>query len=134
MEQTAMTAARFALALICSAALAGCGVEADFSDDLEVQTLEAEAYQQEIAAIDRLVFNETPLGEEGVRELARVIEGLAGRVGGIQPQSKFLKVESLELKLLARRAGRLSPEGTGGALQNDWMRIPLLPCENSTSG
>jgi hypothetical protein len=117
-----MSVMRFLAAVLCAALLAGCSVEADFSDALPTETLEAEKYQQEIAAVDRLLFTESPLGEAGVRSLEQKLTGLSKRVGTLS-DSKFLKLESLELQLLAKRAGRLSPAGTGAALQNDWMRI-----------
>lgn len=109
-------------ALLCAVLLAGCSVEADFSDQLETQILPAEQYQQEIAAIDRLLFTEAPLREEGVQALEKLLDDLSKRVGAVD-DSKFIKLESLELQLLGKRAGRLSPRGTGRALQNDWMRI-----------
>jgi len=114
---------RFAIACLCAAMLAGCHVEADFSDNLKTQTLEAEQYQDEIASIDRLLFRPSPLGDDGVRALGNLIEGLSKRVAAAEKTSKFLKLESLELQLLAKRAGRLSSSDTGAALQDNWMRI-----------
>jgi hypothetical protein len=109
-------------ALLAAVLLAGCSGEADFSGAIETEILPAEEYQQEIAAIDRLLFREEPIGEEGARELERIVEGLATRVRA-HGDTKFIQLETLELKLLAKRAGRLSPDGTGKALQNDWMRL-----------
>ena len=114
---------RFAIACLCTAMLAGCHVEADFSDNLKTETLQAEQYQDEIASIDRLLFRPSPLGDDGVRALESLFEGLSRRVAAVNKDSKFLKIESLELKLLAKRAGRLSPRDTGAALQDNWMRI-----------
>jgi hypothetical protein len=114
---------RFLTAVACAAMLAGCKVEADFSGALPTETLQAETYQSEIASIDRLLFRETPLGDDGVRTLKRILTALADRVGAAKAGSKFLKIESLELRLLAERAGGLSPDRTGRPLQNDWMRI-----------
>lgn len=113
---------RFVMTLLCAAMLAGCRGEADFSGALPTQTLEAEKYRQEITSIDRLLFQARPLGDVGVRSLENVLTGLSNRVGAYS-DSKFLKLEGLELKLLAKHAARLSPNGTGKALQNDWMRI-----------
>lgn len=113
---------RLVAVLVAAALLAGCSGEADFSGAIETEILPAEQYQQEIASIDRLLFREEALGEEGVRELENVIAGLSKRVGA-HSDSKFIKIESLELNLLAKRAGRLSPGGTGKELQNDWMRL-----------
>lgn len=103
--------------------LAGCAVEGDFSGAIDTPVLSAEKYQKEIAAIDRLLFTEAPLGQEGVGAAEKEIAGLAEQIEAVAADSKFLKVESLELQLLARKAGRLSPSGNGAALQNDWMRI-----------
>jgi hypothetical protein len=102
--------------------LAGCAVEADFSGSLPLETLSAEEYQQEIAAIDRLLFAETPLGESGVESLVSRLEELAARVGR-HSDALFLQIEARELRLLAKLASRVSPDATGGALRNDWMRI-----------
>ena len=113
---------RFAMALLCAGTLASCSGEADFSGDLKMQTLQAEQYQDEIASIDRLLFRPSPLGDDGVRALTSLFDGLSKRVAAVNTGSKFLKAESLELRLLAKRAGRLSPRNTGTALQNDWMR------------
>ena len=110
---------RLALALLVAATLAGCKGEADFSDNLQVRQLSAEAYQQEIVTVDQLVFREAPLGEDGARSLEATLDAMAKRVAATDPNSKFLKVESDELQLLAKRAGRLSPR----ELQDNWMRI-----------
>jgi hypothetical protein len=113
---------RALLLAACTLVLVACSSEADFSDQIAVETLNAEEYQQEIASIDRLLFTEAPLGDENVRALESAMSHLASRVAS-RNDSKFLRVESLELRLLAKRAGRLSPSGTGAALQGDWMRI-----------
>jgi hypothetical protein len=114
---------RMLVPLLCVILLARCKVDADFSGSMETQILPAEQYQREIVAIDRLVFQPKPLGDDGVAALDRELEGLGTRVGALKPDSKFLKLESLELRHLASRAKGLSASGTGAALQNDWMRI-----------
>jgi hypothetical protein len=111
------------LALLVIALAVRCNVEADFSGAIETTTLNADEYQQEIARIDRLLFREEPLGKDGPKALETELDDLAKRVKAEGPDSKFLRLESLELQLLAKKAGRLSSEGTGAALQNDWMRI-----------
>ena len=113
---------RIAVPALLALLLAGCHIEGDFSENIETVILPAEEYEQEIKAIDQLLFREQPLGEAGVRELEQWIEGLAARVGK-SSDTRFIKLESLELKLLAKRAGRLAPRGTGKELQNDWMRL-----------
>ena len=109
------------LLLICVSS-SSCNVEADFSGDIATEILPAESYRAEISAIDRLVFTEGPLGDAGPDALRKVLEGLAGRVER-ETHTKFGKVESLELKLLASRAGRLPKHRNAGPLRNDWMRI-----------
>jgi hypothetical protein len=113
---------RLLAALLCAEALAGCHVEADFSDALKTEVLSAEKYRGEITTIDRLVFRPAPLGDDGVRTLRDVLTALSKKIVE-KPDSKFLKIESLEIRLLAERAAHLSPRGNGAALQNDWMRI-----------
>jgi hypothetical protein len=113
---------RYAALFVLSALLSGCNVEADFSGDIPTETLPAESYRSEIVTIDRLIFTEAPLGASGADELRKSFEGLSARVAA-ETHTKFGKVESLELKLLASRAGRLSPSGNAGVMQNDWMRI-----------
>ena len=114
---------RILMTLVCAAVLAGCNVEADFSGALKTETLAAEQYQKEIIAIDRLVFQEKSLGDDGVHSLEKQLNDLAGRVKAAKEDSKFLQIESLELKRLAIRAKRLSAGDNGEGLQNDWMRI-----------
>jgi hypothetical protein len=114
---------RLLAAIACTVLLAGCNIEADFSDNLKTETLSAEEYQQEIAAIDRLVFTETPLGDDGVTALETRLNDLASRITVGKPDSKFLKLESLELKRLALAAKRIRSTSNGAALKNEWMRI-----------
>jgi hypothetical protein len=113
---------RYAVALLCVAVLAGCKADADFSDNLRVDQLPAEDYRGEIASIDRFLFRTTPLAGNDARDLEQIIDGLATRVANADKSSRFLKLESLELQLLAKRAGRLSG-ATGSQLQDNWMRI-----------
>jgi hypothetical protein len=108
--------------LACLAILAGCSGEADFSGAIETQILPAEKYEQQIRTIDRLVFQDKPIGEDGARTLEATLDDVAARVC-TKCDSRFLRLESLELKLLAKKAGRVAPDSNGFALQNDWMRI-----------
>ena len=114
---------RFLAAAVCAALVAGCSGEADFSGAIQTEILPAEKYEAEIRAIDRLLFREAPLGKDGVKTLGQTIDGLAKRVATAHAGSKFLKLESLELRLLGEHASSLPPDGTGKRLQNDWMRI-----------
>ncbi len=110
------------LVLLLSALTLSCNVEADFSDALEIETLNADTYQQEIAAIDQLMFSESPLGAEKTIALAAQIESLAMSVKSVK-DTKFLKLESLELRALAARVKRLPPSRTAEPFRNDWMRL-----------
>lgn len=112
---------RTVLVSLCTL-LAGCMIEGDLSGALPTETLVAEEYQQEIAAIDRALFTEAPLGEPGVRSLVSQLEELAERVGR-HSDAVFLRIEARELRLLAKLASRLPPDATGEPLRNDWMRI-----------
>lgn len=114
-------AIRLVLVSLC-ALLGGCSFEGDFGGSITAETLPAEEYQREIAAIDRLLFAEKPLGESGVRSLASGLEELAARVGR-HSDAVFLQIEARELRLLAKLASRVSPDASGQALRNDWMRI-----------
>jgi len=102
--------------------LVGCKVEADFSDNLHVDQLPAEDYRSEIVSIDRYLFRTTPLTENDAQQLEQTIDALSKRVAAADPKSRYLRLESLELDLLAKQAGRLSGQ-TGSKLQNSWMRI-----------
>lgn len=118
---------RFTLAfavVFVTASLAGCSGDADFSDAMPAPvTLSAEQFQAEIMAIDRLVFGEGPLADARRNDLARRLESLAARVK-TSGDSRFLLIESLELKRLASGAKSL-PDAPAArtSLQNNWMRI-----------
>lgn len=114
-------AIRLVLVSLC-AFLGACSFEGDFGGSITAETLVAEEYQREIAAIDRLLFAEKPLGDSGVRSLANGLEELAARVGR-HSDAVFLQIEARELRLLAKLASRVSPDASGQALRNDWMRI-----------
>ena len=112
-----------AAALAAALSAAGCRGDADFSDAMPAPvTLKAEDFQEEIVAIDRLVFAEGPLVPARREELGRRLEALAGRVKAAG-ESKFLLIESLELRRLASFSKGLPPDAPKTALQNNWMRI-----------
>jgi hypothetical protein len=102
--------------------LGGCRGDADFGDQVKVETFDADEYRAEIVAIDGLVFRETPLGVDGRRALGDGLSGLAQRVG-TRSGSMFSMVESLELRLLGERAASLPTDATGASLRNEWMRV-----------
>ena len=114
---------RFFAAALCVAMLAGCRNEPELRGSFAPQTLDAEKYQHEIAAIDQLLFRQSPLGDDGMHQLQSTIETLSKRVSEADDHSRFLYLESHELQTLADHAGELSPKSNGASLQNDWMRI-----------
>lgn len=104
-------------------ALQGCSGDADFSDVMpEPVTLQAEAYRSEITGVDRLVFEEGPYTGKRGRALAATLEALAARVKAAS-DSRFLLLESLELRRLGSVARDYPPDSPRAPLQNDWMRL-----------
>lgn len=118
-----MRSLRFGLLLGLAAAAWSCRGDADFSDAIPpVVTLAAENYQAEIMEIDRLVFEETPITSDRREVLSARIEALSRRI--VQgSDSKFLKLEALELRRLAGIAKHLPSAPPPPALTNDWMRL-----------
>jgi uncharacterized protein (TIGR03067 family) len=117
-----MRVTRASLALLVAALAAaptGCSVEADFSDAMgEITTLPAEQYRGEIRELDRLLFEPTEMTKERRAQIGARFERLADQVKAAG-DTKFLKLESLELRRLAAASGRMPPE----QLQTQWMRI-----------
>lgn len=109
-------------AAVLALLLASCSGEADFSDVIETGTLDAEAYREEILEIDRLVFAAEAMDAARREALVDRFEKLAARVAGQKPE-KFMKLESLELRALGKRAGRAGSARSMTDLQNQWMRI-----------
>jgi hypothetical protein len=90
--------------------LSGCQGDADFSEaGLKPITLNADEYRTEISAIDRLVFEEMPLDRERRTALAAKLEELAKGIRA-KMDSRFLELESLELKRLAEMTKSLAPD------------------------
>jgi hypothetical protein len=118
-----------AIALVTAVLLAGCSSEADFSGSIETVILPAEEYQQEIMAVDRLVFRDEPLGEQGVRELEELLTALSKRVRA-HSDIIFIKLESSTTRRAKTRCcswcgSRRS--GERGARQSpaSWSRMRL---------
>lgn len=110
-------------ALVVAAMLAGCSGEADFSDSMpQPVILSAEKFQPRIESIDRLAFLPGPVGEERRKALGDELESLAGSIRE-GSDSKFLKLESLELRALAERARRAEEGPPLTAVQQKWMSI-----------
>lgn len=114
---------RAAAALVVIALLAGCSGEADFSDSMpQPVLLSAEKYQLQIESIDRLAFTPGPAGDERRKALGDELEALSGKIRE-GSDSKFLLLESLELRGLAERARRAEEGPSRNAVQQNWMRI-----------
>ncbi len=112
-----------AAVLVLAVAVTGCSGDADFSQVApEPVLLVAEDYQEEILAIDRLVFATGPWDDERRAALAKRLEGVAGRVKE-GTTSKFLLLESLELKRLAGIVKRVPANAPKAPFANDWMRL-----------
>ena len=103
--------------------LSGCQGDADFSEaGLKPITLNADEYRTQIIAIDRLVFEELPLDRERRGALAAKLEELAKGIRATM-DSRFLELESLELKRLAEMTKSLAPDAPRAGLGVQWMRI-----------
>jgi hypothetical protein len=112
-----------AVAALAAAALFACRGDADFSDAApKTIVLSAEEYREDITAIDRLIFESRPWDYQRQGALATRLEELARRTRE-KVDSRFLELESLELKKLAEMAKGLPSESLPRALPDQWMRI-----------
>jgi len=103
--------------------LQACQGNADFSDAMPAPvTLSAETYRGEIMKIDRLVFEARPFTSERRERLAQSLEELSRRVRSAS-DSRFLKIESLEIRRLAEAARTLPSVPPPPPLMDNWMRI-----------
>jgi hypothetical protein len=108
------------------AAVVSCSGDADFSDAMPAPvTLSAEAYQTELMAIDRLVFEDKPIGEPRRIALAGRLERLSKRIDSEAKarKSKFLVIESLEVRHLAEISKSLPEKPPPQPLLDNWMRL-----------
>ena len=109
--------------LMTMAVAGGCSGEADFSDSMpQPVVLSAEKFQPQIESIDRLAFFPGPVGDERRKALGDELEKLSGKIKE-GSDSKFLMLESLELRALAERARRAEEGPSLSAVQQNWMRI-----------
>jgi hypothetical protein len=109
--------------LIGAMTFCGCQGNADFSEAMPPTiTLNAEEYETQIREIDRLLFEEKPMDWGRRAALAAKLEDLAGRIRQTI-DSRFLELESLELKRLAEMTKGIPPDAPRTGLQNQWMRI-----------
>ena len=97
------------------------------SDDLskhlpEPMTLNADDYRPEITDIDRLLFSLKPYDDVRRVHLATTLEGLASRITA-GSDSRFLKMEASEIRILASAAKLTSASASRGHLEENWIRI-----------
>jgi hypothetical protein len=99
----------------------GCSV--DLSKHLpEPVTLNADDYRPEITDIDRLLFSLKPYDDARSAQLAATLEGLALRITA-GSESRFLKMEASEIRILASLAKHTSASVPRDHLEENWMRI-----------
>ncbi len=117
-----MSRARAAAALLVLF-LGGCAGDADFSAAAPTPvTLSAEEYREAITNVDRLVFGTGAADDARRRALAKELDAMAVRVKATS-NSRFLLLESLELRRLAAAAKRLPVDALPASFANEWMRI-----------
>ena len=117
-----MSRARAAAALLVLF-LGGCAGDADFSAAAPTPvTLSAEEYREAITNVDRLVFRTGAVDDARRRALAKELDAMAVRVKATS-DSRFLLLESLELRRLAAAAKRLPSDAVPEPFANEWMRI-----------
>ena len=97
------------------------------SDDLskhlpEPMTLNADDYRPEITDIDRLLFSLKPYDDGRRAQLAATLEGLALRLTA-GSESRFLKMEASEIRILASLAKHTSASVPRDHLEENWMRV-----------
>jgi hypothetical protein len=81
-----------------------------------------EEYREAITNVDRLVFGAGAVDDARRRALARELDAMAVRVKATS-DSRFLLLESLELRRLAAAAKRNPSEALPASFANEWMRI-----------
>ena len=106
----------------------GCGKSAprqpakSLEETLEIVSLNADEYRQEITDIDRLVFDEKPFDKDRRALLATKLGELAERVKTAK-DSHFLEIEAYEIKRLADGSKDMPEKPLRSQLPNQWMRI-----------
>ena len=84
--------------------------------------LNADDYRQEITDIDRLLFSPKAYDDARRVQLGAELEGLAARVGA-GSDSRFLKTEGSEIRILAALAKNTRATVPRDHLEENWMRI-----------
>jgi hypothetical protein len=106
----------------------GCGKSAPepppkpLEETLQVVTLNADEYRQEITGIDRLVFDEKPFDDDRRALLAAKLGELAARVKTAK-DSHFLEIEAYEIRRLGDGSKNMPEQGLRSQLPIQWMRI-----------
>ena len=99
------------------------GCNADLSQQLpQPVLLNADDYRQEITDIDRLLFSPKAYDDARRAQLAAKLDGLAKRVGA-GSDSRFLKIEASEIRILADLAKHTRASVPRDHLEENWMRI-----------
>jgi hypothetical protein len=99
------------------------GCSSDLSKQLpEPVTLNADDYRREITDTDRLLFSLKPYDDARRAQLATTLEGLASRITA-GSESRFLKMEASEIRILASLAKHTSASAPRDHLEENWMRI-----------
>jgi hypothetical protein len=83
--------------------------------------LNADDYRQELTDIDRLLFSPKAYDDARRVQLGAELEGLAARVGA-GSDSRFLKMEASEIRILAALAKNSLATVPRDHLQENWMR------------
>jgi hypothetical protein len=116
--QSTLRAFAVAVALVV---MLGCN--ADMSKQLpEPVTLNADDYRPEITDVDRLLFSQKAYDDARRAKLAATLEGLASRITA-GSESRFLKMEASEIRILASLANHTSASVPRDHLEENWMRI-----------
>jgi hypothetical protein len=99
------------------------GCSSDLSKQLpEPVTLNADDYRREITDTDRFLFSLKPYDDARRAQLATTLEGLASRITA-GSESRFLKMEASEIRILASLAKHTSASAPRDHLEENWMRI-----------
>lgn len=85
-------------------------------------TLNADVYRLQITDIDRLLFSPKAYDESRRDQLASNLEALASRIT-TGSDSRFLKTEASEIRVLASLAKRTSASAPRDHLEENWIRI-----------
>ena len=108
----------------CALALAAVACSGAKIGDLNGAPLNPELYRTQIAAIDAVVFEDGPLGEQGRDQASASLQRLSELVVG-SAKSSIAKTLGNEMATLASGVKRTSTTAPlrGSQLQRQWLRI-----------